>query len=48
VAENVKLKKVKFDGEIIQLYSVNSAYPPEIYHKKDLIFLHKVYAIIPR
>jgi len=48
VAENVRLKKVKFDGEIVQLYSVNPAYPPEVYQKKDLIFLHKVYAIIPR
>jgi len=48
VAENVRLKKIKFDGEIVQLYSVNSAYPPEIYQKKDLIFIHKVYAIIPR
>jgi phage repressor protein C with HTH and peptisase S24 domain len=48
VAENVRLKKIRFDGEIVQLYSVNSAYAPEIYQKKDLIFIHKVYAIIPR
>jgi phage repressor protein C with HTH and peptisase S24 domain len=47
-SDNVKLKKIQFSGEVIQLYSVNSSYAPEIYQKRDLKFIHKVWAIIPR